>query len=68
MIQIKVTHPDYSADATAPAANCLKKAGLYYRIDGDRVSILEADQLHRVCEELKSAGFVVSFPGSYASY
>jgi hypothetical protein len=68
MIQIKPTHPDYPADAAAQAAKGLNKAGLYHRVDGDRVSILESDQFHRACEELKSAGFGVSFPGSYASY
>jgi len=64
MIQIKPTHPDYPADAAAQAAKCLNKAGVYYRVDGDRISILESDQLHRASEELKSAGFCVSFPGS----
>jgi hypothetical protein len=68
MIQIKPTHPDYPADAAAQAAKCLNKAGVYYRADGDRISILESDQFHHACEKLKSAGFSVSFPGSYASY
>jgi hypothetical protein len=69
MIQIKVTHLDYPADAATQATNCLKKAGIYYRaMGGDQISILESDQFHRACEGLKSAGFSVSFPGSYASY
>ena len=57
MIQIRPTHPDYPADAAAEAAQCLNKAGVYYRVDGDRISILESDQFHRASEELKSAGF-----------
>jgi hypothetical protein len=68
VIQIKPTHPDYPADAAAQAAKCLSKAGVYCRVEGDRVSILESVQFHGACEELKSAGFGVSFPGSYASY
>jgi hypothetical protein len=68
MIQIKVTHPKHPTDATAQAVNCLNRKGVNNQVDGEEISIVDPAQFDSGYASLMSAGFAVSFAGTYARY